>query len=77
MVRGKRESRLNPRVRYLRTCEEHIARCETVMRFNPLARMRLGITFATEQSALAGVKGGQPAKPTLMDPAQVREARGM
>jgi P27 family predicted phage terminase small subunit len=77
VVRGKRESRLNPRVRYLRTCEEHIARGETVMGFNPLARMRLGITFAMEQSALAGLKGGQPTKPTLMDPEQARKPRSM
>lgn len=56
VIPGRREPRLNPLVRYVQTCEENIARSETVMGFNPLARMRLGITFAVEQSAIATLK---------------------
>lgn len=60
-------TRLNPLVRYQARCEDNIVRAETVMGFNPLARMRLGITFAMEQSALASLKGSIPAGPAPMD----------
>lgn len=56
----------NPDVYYLKTCEAAIIHAETVMGLNPQARMRLGITYAEEQSALAKLKEIEPRKPRRM-----------
>lgn len=48
---------LNPRARYLQNCEMNLQRLEASIGLNPQARMRHGITFATEQSALDKLKG--------------------
>lgn len=66
VIAGVRETRLNPRMRVLRQAEESIRWAETVLGLSPLARMRLGITFAMEQSALAALKGAGRGKPTRM-----------
>ena len=67
LVMGSAGIVVNPIVRYIRECETKIEHAETVMGLTPLARMRLGITYAMEQSALAALKSGQPTKPRLMD----------
>ena len=64
---------LSPRVLYLKECEKNIVHAETVMGLNPQARMRLGITYVEEQSALAKLKeihDSGPRKPARMGSAK-------
>lgn len=60
-------AKMRPKARGLQTCEMNLLRFENTLGLNPQARMRLGITFAAEQSALERLKGGvAPAKPARM-----------
>lgn len=65
---------LNPDVFYLKTCEANIVHAETTMGLNPQARMRLGITYVEEQSALERLKqigtGTARPKPARMGSAK-------
>ena len=61
---------LNPRARYLQQCEMNLQRLEASIGLHPQARMRHGITFATEQTALEKLKArrgaGERPKPAPM-----------
>lgn len=52
----------NPRLLGIAQLERNIAQAEQAMGLTPLARMRLGITYAQEQSALQSLKAPR-AKP--------------
>jgi phage terminase small subunit len=54
---------VHPLVRQMAVHRGEILRLEAALGFNPQARMRLGITFAAEQTALERLRGGGARKP--------------
>jgi P27 family predicted phage terminase small subunit len=64
---GSRGPTLHPRVRYLKICEAEVQHGESILGLNPLARMRLGISLAKTETALARLKEPR-TKPTRLRP---------